>query len=992
MTDRLPGKYRSSLHTKPWFTSGKVPEIKYSYTQAGLTPSSYPIRPRSIVPGKRLDMHPVKSFFLNVDEKREDKPKREFKEYSFLRESEVLLTIEHCDNCEDHANSTRHDPMKYFQTAQTLKNAVLARYPMVKIITKPITKLDPVASTQRIGAFEVQISSKSRGKLIVELLHSKLVSRKWPLIPEVISRIAAYLPTFQLLITVFDEVSQDKPLKGLRVFLRSKPVDIEMPRPNTHYSSFRPKSAATTRSAKSFRIMSSRRLSSKQFSKAKPSPLFEKVTDRDGNCVFDSVPLDIYEIEVEETKEYQGTMKILNTFEEKVNNPSFNLFIGMKSRENSNITVVLRDNLLKEEVCNAKVLLQKSAEQYSLHEVRRGVYEISVPKGDYLLKVLSSKYKEVSRNIAAYEVETLVTECLDIKKVKEMSVLTYDAVTGAALSGVLIEVSVNNHASFEGLTKGGKHSFKVDEVGLFVIKTKISGYIKAKTSIIVGSNEINFISVPVVPCNLEHPLIVISWCRCSDDIEVQAMSTQALNLQSPEIEGFKLNDMLKSNGFACIGVLGEFKDLRVTVKVLAKELTAFNALMHSGISAQFYAWNRNVGSLRPTSGSGEIWDIGVYSARHKDFIETNQICSYIIGTNDILPELSAVIRQVENSDSVSAAFGFGHGISKVMSYGKDLFLSPEVFKKSVQGVLSNEFIPTFLQGLTGTDGVSLNSLMGRFNRYAGLARHPFKKIEDFMDAIEMDPEEDRNYRNIAEEGFSSQLPANWEIVFTVDGGIEYRNLNGEVTSEHPLVQIFRKKFFDQKKLEIKGKNKSVEVQKKQIEERKKEPERLNRKDSKASMNSMSSNKKIEQKLDESVESEPKKPKSASGSSEQLEEIDEFILTANQQCEKLAELAVKNIEFYNTIGQFDEEIHQQLMIKIDEYLENFRVYLKTKLKDEHRDFFTFWKDKFSEIKNILLAIAQDHKNNKHPRKKASNASPTSSKGSSKNRDFISDYED
>ena len=95
MTDRLPGKYRSSLHTKPWFTSGKVPEIKYSYTQAGLTPSSYPIRPRSIVPGKRLDMHPVKSFFLNVDEKREDKPKREFKEYSFLRESEVLLTIEH---------------------------------------------------------------------------------------------------------------------------------------------------------------------------------------------------------------------------------------------------------------------------------------------------------------------------------------------------------------------------------------------------------------------------------------------------------------------------------------------------------------------------------------------------------------------------------------------------------------------------------------------------------------------------------------------------------------------------------------------------------------------------------------------------------------------------------------------------------------------------------------------------------------------------------
>ena len=75
--------------------------------------------------------------------------------------------------------------------------------------------------------------------------------------------------------------------------------------------------------------------------------------------------------------------------------------------------------------------------------------------------------------------------------------------------------------------------------------------------------------------------------------------------------------------------------------------------------------------------------------------------------------------------------------------------------------------------------------MGRFNRYAGLARHPFKKIEDFMEAIEMDREEDRSYRNIAEEGFSAQLPITGKLCLLWMEDIEYRNLNGEVTAEHP---------------------------------------------------------------------------------------------------------------------------------------------------------------------------------------------------------------
>lgn len=38
---------------------------------------------------------------------------RDFREYAFLRPNDVLLTIEHCDKCEFHSSTTRHDPLKY---------------------------------------------------------------------------------------------------------------------------------------------------------------------------------------------------------------------------------------------------------------------------------------------------------------------------------------------------------------------------------------------------------------------------------------------------------------------------------------------------------------------------------------------------------------------------------------------------------------------------------------------------------------------------------------------------------------------------------------------------------------------------------------------------------------------------------------------------------------------------------------------------------------
>lgn len=980
MTDRLPGKYKQNLHSRPWFFSGKVPDIKYSYTQSGLTPSSYPIRPRSIVPGKRIDLQPVKSGFLNVDEKKEEHNSRQFREYSFLKENEVLLTIEHCDNCEEHSNTTRHDPVKYFQTAQSLKNAVLARYPMVKVIVKPVSKLDPLVCAQRMGAFEVQVSNKTKGRLNVEVLHSKLTSRKWPDVAEVTSKIAGFLPTFQLFVTVFDELSQEKTLKGLKVFIKPKPVDLEVPRMNSHYSSFRPKSAATARSVKSLRAMSSRRLSQKNLSKVKKNTVFERVTDRDGTCLFDNIPFDIYEIEVEGTKEHKGTVKTFNTFEEKIYNSSFNIYVSVKSRENSNVTVILKDVLLKEGVTNAKVSLNKEAEQFFLTEVRKGVYEISLPKGDYQLNVLTSKYKEIVKNISAYDVETVQTENLELKKNKEIAVFTYDALTGNSLNGVLIEMVINNHISFEGITKSGKYAFQLDESGSFMIKSYLTGYIKSKVSLVIN-NDTSSIYLPLVPSSIDHPLIVISWCKCSDDLEVQAMSDLPLTLKTPEIDGFFLKDFLKSHGFASISILGDFKDLRVTVKGLTKELISFNGFMHSGVNAQFYAWKKNISSIKPVSGTGEYWDIGIFSSKHRDFIEVNMISNYQLESADLLREYTSVIRLIQCTDDLHKVFGFSHAVSKMMSYGKDLFVSPEIFKKTLQGTISEEFLNSFVQNLTSTDGVSLSLLMNRYQRYVGIGKTPFKKLEQFMEAIGMDPKEDFSYKSLAEEGFLASLPGNWEVVFDEDGEVLYRSSQNEISKELPNVQIYRKKLFDFKKADIKKKNiekvikkKSIDVASKKSSEIVRKRNDMSRSESDVSRDSRSSN----NKHIKPYEAKEKSPKSSS--SENTEEISNFIKNVNEQCEKLAEFAIKNIEFYNKNGQLDDEIQQQLLEKISEHQENFKTYLEQELHHEHKEFFEFWNTKFAEIKSSLSLISEKAKGKNRVKSIKSSSSSSSSSSS------------
>lgn len=295
--------------------------------------------------------------------------------------------------------------------------------------------------------------------------------------------------------------------------LRPRPLDL----PAFQSNGFRPKSAATARSCKSIRAMSSRRLSRKDLAKPRTSVVFERVSDRDGVCLFDGLTLDVYEVEVEESKDYHSASKVVDTLQER-DKSEFKVFIGLRPQNNCDFSVVLRDALIRSEVSQAKVVLQKNGTEHYLRETRKGVYEVSLPKDFYELTVIANKYKEITKNISANQAEVLITETLELKKTRAVSVKVFDLLEGFPLSGVILEVLINQQ-SFSGLTRNGVFSFNLEETGLLTVKAQVKGYAKMKVLMQMNTEQ-NSVTLAMLALSTANPVVVISWPRCPEDLEV----------------------------------------------------------------------------------------------------------------------------------------------------------------------------------------------------------------------------------------------------------------------------------------------------------------------------------------------------------------------------------------------------------------------------------------------------------------------------------------
>lgn len=944
MTDRQPGKYESHLHTKPWFFSGKVPEIKYSYTVSGLTPSSYPIRPRSIIPGTKLGIHSGSIAFPNIDESKSQDFKRTFKEYSYLKDQEILVTIEHCDNCLDHMSTTRHDPEKYFNLAQAIKTAVLSRYSMVKILIKPLSKLDPEVNKKRLGAFEVQLASKTRGQLVVQVVHSKLQSRKWPELSDIMQKIAKTLPNCQLVVTLFNESAQDQRAKGVKVLLRPKPVDME----GFQSNGFRPKSAATARSCKSIRAMSSRRISRKELIKPRSTVVFERVSDRDGVCSFDGIPLDLYEIEVEESKEFHSALKVVNAFNENGQNNVVNVYLGLKSQNSCVLTVVLKDSVLRTEVSQAKVRVwDKDGEEFYLAEEKRGVYEVSLEKGEYSLNVTAGKYLEVNKKIAAFDSEVLVSEALELKKSKEVFVNVYDLAQGTPLSGVMIDLFVNGK-KFSGMSKNGTFGFKLEENGSILVKAMLKGYAKGKV-VMQGSSELGNINVPLLSLAVDRPVVVLTYPKTSADLEVSGFCANGcVNAKSSEVDGHVLMNRLATHGYVAV-YFKDSSDLRLSVKGIHQGLLGANGFLNSGVSVQYYFARKLKASFKPTFGQGEFWDVGFFSQRHQDFIETNLISNYQLSLNDFIAEYESLIFYLSIVDSVFSGFSFNQGSTKTLQSGKETFISIDTFKKSIQNIITGDFISWLVQSLQSNDGIALSTLQARFKRYVSKGLNPYKDIDEFAKRLEVEEEDLNQFSHLVKEGFYSTLPNGWHVGWNNSGDLVYLDEFGKRFEEFPGIIVTRKKIWDLKREEIK--KKSLEA------EENKSVKHLAKKNSGSDKSSEKNLKEDEARL-----------------------LDEKI----KELHHIYEYSQKYIEQFNKTQRFDKDNHSVLLNQITSKLEDCKHFLKQLTQAESQSIIQDWITYLTEISSDLLKISNDFSSSSKPEKSSSKSSSSSSSSDSSSK--------
>lgn len=71
------------------------------------------------------------------------------------------------------------------------------------------------------------------------------------------------------------------------------------------------------------------------------------MTNREGVCQFTNVPLDVYDVVVEENREFKESVKTVNTFSEFHQNFNYNLFVGAVSKEVSTVNIRLVDQKSK---------------------------------------------------------------------------------------------------------------------------------------------------------------------------------------------------------------------------------------------------------------------------------------------------------------------------------------------------------------------------------------------------------------------------------------------------------------------------------------------------------------------------------------------------------------------------------------------------------------------------------------------------------------------
>ena len=228
ITRELDNYFKHEPHERVWYPNGLyILKHRYYYAEPGL---GHNYEKNNIE--QLMDLREL------IKEKEKKAKTNKFIDFTFLQENQFIITIEYCSNCKEHSLFTSHSAELYKNYALSLQKCILLRFPFISVLLKPIetdiqTKnwklpkvknggnwpksyINTLFKDVRIGAFEVQLCYKVKNKEdkeareVIILLHSKLESKKWPKIDEILDKIVNYMPKFMGRIILYQKETEEE--------------------------------------------------------------------------------------------------------------------------------------------------------------------------------------------------------------------------------------------------------------------------------------------------------------------------------------------------------------------------------------------------------------------------------------------------------------------------------------------------------------------------------------------------------------------------------------------------------------------------------------------------------------------------------------------------------------------------------------------------------------------------------------------------------------
>lgn len=183
--------YNPKLHKKNWEYSGKVKEKnKYIYGDTGL--------------GYNISANDKNKDIIIKEKSAIDKSQKHFLEFDFMENNDIIITIEHCSNCEQHLNHTNHINDIYKTISKLLQLCINIRFPFIKVFLKPIDNSEN-KHLNRLGALEIQLGMKINDKISIVTLFSKLNTNQWPNFNNILNKISNIVPVVNIKCNIYDK-------------------------------------------------------------------------------------------------------------------------------------------------------------------------------------------------------------------------------------------------------------------------------------------------------------------------------------------------------------------------------------------------------------------------------------------------------------------------------------------------------------------------------------------------------------------------------------------------------------------------------------------------------------------------------------------------------------------------------------------------------------------------------------------------------------------